>query len=367
MFRRLQTYPRNLTSSDILLGDYSFFDLYQSLPCHLITIFTSCRRKGLFESVLVCPDRPLFRASLSLRSEFAVGNGRKAPMSSATPVQHGLIRRVQLPPIPDRLLRIDRVIRDPESGTADIAKVIEGEEVVAASLLKVANAAYGRRHSGGVTSIRQAILQMGLRDLRELCLTISLIRHLTRPSPYLDHQDFWHHSLTVGSAARRLCAERYHHELDSETVFVAGLLHEVGTLVLDQCFPEEYFAIRDEKQNSPDWLWEIEVRSLGVDHAEVGAQLLEWWQFPEAIIAAARWHHEPMQAPSAYRQLCSLIHVVDNACNESAFIGPGESRSDPPDPAAPHLLGLSSIDLDKLASSLAEESRQATTIVQCAS
>ena len=192
----------------------------------------------------------------------------------------------QLPTLPEVVSRIDEVTKRPDSSLAEIAVVIESDPSIAAAILKLANSAYYQTMNRRIASLGEAISRLGLAETRKLCLAFAVMRLFVRPSRLLDHRNLWRHCGSVATAARVLCARLPGHSIDSDEAFVAGLLHEIGTLLLDQYFDKIFALIQQRAQGGKRPVHLIEREALTIDHAEIGAWLLDRWGLPESIVAA---------------------------------------------------------------------------------
>lgn len=126
-----------------------------------------------------------------------------------------------------------------------------------------------------------------------------------------DIERLWHHSMTVGAVAKRLSETEQLSARDVDSAFTAGLLHDVGKLILAASLPDPYQRVLAESkaQNIP--LWQAEERTFGTSHAEVGAYLLGLWGLPTSIVEAVAWHHRPAESPA--RTFCPLttVHIAN--------------------------------------------------------
>jgi len=161
-----------------------------------------------------------------------------------------------------------------------------------------------------VDTIRHAVALVGTRELRDLALATVVVRIFEGiPPELMDMERFWEHSLLTGLVARALCRHRGDHGVESR--FVAGLLHDVGKLLMCRRVPElaRHALARATYEQLP--LPEAEQEALGFDHAEVGGLLLAAWRLPEPLVVAARWHHAPELAPALWRDEALIVHLAN--------------------------------------------------------
>lgn len=217
----------------------------------------------------------------------------------------GVVRLVSLPEV---CIRVNEMLEDPRVNANDIGKVICQDTGLTARLLKIVNSAfYG--FPSRIETVSRAVTVIGLRELRGLVLAASAVEAFSKiPNELLNMVKFWRHSVYCGVVAQ-LLAERCH-VLHSERLFVAGLLHDIGKLILSHRLPEQMGEVvqRCKVEEKPDY--EIEQEIFGFDHTEVGGELLKVWQMPKTLEAAVRHHHNPSQADDAIMDVC-LIHIAN--------------------------------------------------------
>jgi len=185
-------------------------------------------------------------------------------------------------------------VSDPSSSMKDISRIIHQDPSLAAKILKIANSAfYGLRQE--VTTLQLAMVVLGLKKLMNLVASISVFTVFpTRPGgKAIEREKFWLHSAGTG-AISRILSRRMGLELEGEE-FVAGLLHDIGKIVLDQYFHDEFVEILDKIERGESGL-AAETAALGADHAEIGAWIAAHWRLPAALVAAIRFHHDPSRA-----------------------------------------------------------------------
>ncbi len=216
---------------------------------------------------------------------------------------------VELVSLPEVLVRLNVLVEDPRSTTGDIARVIETDAGLAARLLRIVNSPfYG--FPSRIETISHAVAVVGTRELRDLALATVVVRIFEGiPPELMDMERFWRHSLTAGLVARGIAEAR--RDGAAESRFVAGLLHDVGKLLLCRRVPElaRHALARATYEQIP--LPEAEREALGFDHAEVGGALLEAWRLPEPLVVAARWHHAPELAPELWREDALITHLAN--------------------------------------------------------
>lgn len=213
----------------------------------------------------------------------------------------------QLVSLPEACFRVNEMIVDPSSCAADFAAVITQDADLSARLLRLVNSAYYAL-PGPVDTISRAVTIIGTRELRDLAVMTSacdLFQGI--PADMFNMSDFWHYAVATGIFARNLAAQCS--ALHAERLFVMGVLHDVGRLVIMQHLGQQARDILLLAQDKAELLCYAESEVLGFTHAEVGYELTRAWQLPESIGNAIRFHHQPAAAQS-YRLETALIHIA---------------------------------------------------------
>lgn len=219
--------------------------------------------------------------------------------------------------LPRAYHRIDEMLGDPRYGPADIGKVIRHEPALTARLLRMVNSAYFGLATR-IDSVPLAISVLGTRALHELVLATSVASAFARIDTRLvDVADFWHHSVYCGIMAR-LLSKRLR-IAESEQIFVAGLLHDIGELAIYHQLPEQAEKILAQLGDSSVPLYQVERDVLGFTHAAVGEALFQHWGLPAVFCEVAAHHHTPSLSQH-YRDESWIVHVADAL---SAKVEPG--------------------------------------------
>jgi len=225
-----------------------------------------------------------------------------------------------LPTLPEIPMRILQLIANEESSMTDISKIIERDPSLTANILKVANSAYyGMRQK--VASLKLALTLLGLNEIINIVTSISIVRLFParRHDGSFARLQFWQHSFGCATASRMLADDM---KFETEGVdFVAGLLHDLGKLVMDQYFHaklREASKLRD-KEGIP--MIEAETQAVGVDHAMLGSWLARRWGLPAPLIESIAHHHRPLDVlalapPSREPALTAIVHLADILAHE---------------------------------------------------
>lgn len=216
------------------------------------------------------------------------------------------------PALPGTVVRVTQMTDDPKCGVSDIAKVLVSDQALAARVLKLANSAfYGS--SRRVATVSDAVVILGMRTTRNLVMATGCQEMLEDEiSGYaLPRGAMLRHSLACASAAQAL-AKRTRFR-GTEEAFVAGLLHDLGKVIMNTYFRDRFIQALIQVAGGERTYAEAEQAAFGFDHAEAGAYLLERWSLPAALVAAVRYHHRPLDAPTESPLPC-LVHIADAIC-----------------------------------------------------
>jgi putative nucleotidyltransferase with HDIG domain len=206
----------------------------------------------------------------------------------------------RIPPFPQSVNRILEITASADCAPKEIVAVIEHDPILTMKLLKLVNSAYFGL-SNEVTSIKQTVVYVGINTIKNVAITLATLAALPKTTCQgLDGQQIWRHSLQVGVIARLIARHKKIPSNQLASYFVAGLLHDIGKLVLAEFLAEDYAALLAADVELP--LYQREQQRLGVDHAEVGGLIAAKWQFPADLVEAIRLHHSadlPAENPLA--------------------------------------------------------------------
>ncbi|MDY6979260.1 MAG: HDOD domain-containing protein [Pseudomonadota bacterium] len=222
-----------------------------------------------------------------------------------------LVRDIkQLVSLPEVSLRISRMAEQGECTAVELGQVISQDASLSARLLRIANSpVYGL--SSRVDTISRAVTLLGLQQIRDLVISTTATRAFDGiPTDLVSVEDFWHHSLYCGLLAQELgeasSASR------SESLFLAGLLHDIGQLVMFYKLPQHMHSalLRTLQVEDPLPMYRAEREVIGFDHAQVGEALAQLWKLPTNLRECIACHHEPGRAKLFPVQV-ALVHVAN--------------------------------------------------------
>lgn len=222
----------------------------------------------------------------------------------------------QIPTMPTIAAKVMQIVNDPHSSAEDVAKFISRDVALTSKVLRLANSAfYGIPRT--ISSVNSAIVILGFNTIRSLVLSASVLKVFPQ-KPGLasfDRKAFWKHSFMVGIASR-MVAQIYRKKklVDMETAFSAGLLHDIGKIILEQFSNDDYVPVvkASREQNIPLFLAEKSI--LGMSHADVSGMLVDKWQMPNELKGPIVFHHSPLEDKAAQDMAC-IVHYANHICH----------------------------------------------------
>lgn len=205
--------------------------------------------------------------------------------------------KIQIPTLPDVVLRINAMIDDPSIGLQEMGKLVAGDASITARVLRLANSGYYGL-SEPVCSAERAVTVIGARSLRNVAMQVSILKQYEHLSvvPDFDLQDLWSHSTATAQIAQALAEACYRRTgLAPDDFYACGLLHDVGKVVMLESLGDRYVECLRHARRTGSTLHEAEDYVLGFTHIEVGALLATRWQLPEKVAHAIEYHHGPKE------------------------------------------------------------------------
>jgi putative nucleotidyltransferase with HDIG domain len=210
----------------------------------------------------------------------------------------------ELPTLPQVAVTLMDLLDDPSSGASEINRVMARDPALASKILKLVNSAYYGL-SNKVSSLNQAIVILGFKTVKSVALSASVMGlfkdHAAKG--LFDRYQFWKHSIACACVARLVA--RKQRGLDPEAAFSAGLLHDIGKLVVDQYLPADMEAVIQAAQKGRLRFIEAEAAVFQTNHAEIGRWLADKWGLPKDLAGAIGFHHNMAAAPD--RRLVAVL------------------------------------------------------------
>jgi HD-like signal output (HDOD) protein len=250
-----------------------------------------------------------------------------------TKAKTAIINKVKgLPTLPDMVQKVLTVVQDDTTSGRDLAKLVAYDQAISSRLIKVANSAY-YGFMREIATVPHAIVVLGFEEVRSLVLGIAVFDTMGKAGreSSIVREEFWLHS--VGSA----------------------LAHDIGKLVLDSFFPQEYAKAVEKVRTKGVRIVEAEEEVMGFSHADVGGWLCERWKFPPSLLFPVSFHHCIEKAEAGHVRMTAVVHFADSLCRQ-AGIGSGGDESVPPrDPVAKQALVIKDSDLEIMLEQLLQE------------
>lgn len=240
----------------------------------------------------------------------------------------------RLPTLPEVYFRLKELIDDPNSSFEEIGEILGHDAGLSVRLLRIVNSPYFGFRSK-IDSISYAVSAIGMDQLANLVLSTVVVDQFRGiPDSLINMRSFWEHSLACGLAARIIATNR--NEPNTERFFVAGLLHDIGRLLICMRIPDKFMASMQRAKSCEKHLYLAEREVMGFDHAQAGALLLKTWNLPQCLEEAVGFHHRPSKARN-HRLEASVIHIADIVANTLQLGSGGENDIPTLDSAAREL------------------------------
>jgi HD-like signal output (HDOD) protein len=230
---------------------------------------------------------------------------------------------LRLPCSPALLPKLSIALQSDSSSTAEISRIIQIDTALASSTLRLANSAFFGGAGRSVDSVEQAILRLGAKEIYRLAALALVARWPVTNNCGCQWEpgDFSRHAL-CSAIATEVLAE-ITEKVDPQLAYTSGLVYELGKLAIAHACGTFFPLIRACQQQRHTTWEQAEKEVLGYEHAEVGARLLRAWRFPEVMVAAAEFQHDPTLAPAAALPLVAHVHAGRYI---AASMGPGISE-----------------------------------------
>jgi putative nucleotidyltransferase with HDIG domain len=217
-----------------------------------------------------------------------------------------------LPQFPENVMRVQKLINNPHSDMAAIARQISMDPALTADILKIVNSAQYML-TKKVDSISEAVKIVGIRGIRNLLYSYGTQKVLGDDSLY--KKQLWEHSYKTAFYAYNLIKNFRHGDRNLlDDVYVGGILHDMGKIIFSNVHPELLENIRNfcSEKGLPASIFED--LSAGLNHAEIGALIAEKWNFPDALVNAIRYHHDPASTPEQDQAIVETVYLANMFC-----------------------------------------------------
>ncbi|HMB30756.1 MAG TPA: HDOD domain-containing protein [Desulfohalobiaceae bacterium] len=223
----------------------------------------------------------------------------------------------ELPALPAVASKVLEIASDQDSTAKELSKVISQDQSLTTRTLKLVNSAY-YGFPRTVSKITEAVVILGFNTVKNLALSVSVCNFFGGGQGDFDRKRLWEHSVGAAVAATIL-AKKAMMKSFIEDLFVSGLLHDIGLIIEDQYFHEQFLQAlaMSENKNIPIEIAERDI--LGIDHAMIGKKIGETWKLPSKINNIIGFHHQPQYANGETKKETSVIYIADLVCKLQGF------------------------------------------------
>jgi len=288
----------------------------------------------------------LFRISILYRSHQELNTDEKITLTGGDDLKEHSIydvkkmianKEIKLPEMPSTVFELNEIVEDPTASVHGIAEVVNKSPSLATLLLRIVNSSfYG--FPSKIDNISRAVTIIGTREITGLALGLSIVKAFKDiPKEITDMSSFLRHSIACGIISRILAANKNIPE--TEQMFVSGLLHDIGRLIIYQYFPDQAMTLLSLAATSDNLLYQQENSFLGGSHTLIGKYLLKEWKLPLELENNIFFHHNPSAAHDPIK--AAIVHLADIMVNALRLGSSGERFVPPFDDKAWDNLGVS--------------------------
>jgi len=283
--------------------------------------------------------------------------------STQTVIRKTIENISSLPTLPTVLDRITRLLHNPQTSAEQIGKAITADQALASKVLRLVNSAfYG--FPGKIATITHAVVILGFSTIKNIVLTTSIFdafKSKKNRFSGFDLEQFWYHSIACGAAAQTIAKQIGFEE--RETCFIAGLIHDIGKVILCQYMPDHFEKIITEVRAKDILFYESERQLFDITHQEVGGILAERWNLPIDLQYAVQRHHTPSTA-SDHFMVSAVTHCADVLARALDIGNGGDDKIPAISEPVWRNLGMANVPLQPLLESIEHEVEKANIFKQ---
>ena len=223
----------------------------------------------------------------------------------------------RMPSFSTTITKVLEICNNPATSPNDLNKVISLDPVLTGRVLNLINSAYFALPNQ-ITSLTRAIIMIGVNTVKNLALSTAIVDTISGEKASFQAfsmDDFWTHSICVGVTAKLLAGKAGVPGAQREEYFVAGLLHDLGKIPLNNCFDNEYALALERSKNEEVSLLKSEAATFEMDHGMVGALIADKWRLNASMKSAMCHHHEPEKAGDENRSLVGIVAIANTCAN----------------------------------------------------
>jgi HD-like signal output (HDOD) protein len=251
----------------------------------------------------------------------------------------------RMPSLSTTVTKVMETCNDPAVSPNDLNRVISLDPVLTGQVIKLVNSAYYSLVNE-VTSLTRAIIMLGINTIKNLALSLSIVGVIKDRDAFraFTIDEFWSHSICVGVAGKLIAAATGVPANEREEFFVAGLLHDLGKIPLNSCYPDDYQAVVKAVKTDNIPLYAAEQHQFGLNHCQVGATIAEKWTLNRNLADTLNYHHFPDRQEIEDKKFLTIMTLADMIAHMMTI--PNWDRLSLEGSAIEGLAGRINIDLD---------------------
>ncbi|MFP4163143.1 MAG: HDOD domain-containing protein [Chitinispirillaceae bacterium] len=270
-----------------------------------------------------------------------------------------------LPTLPSVIAKMTELLQNPSTSAEEVGQAIKSDQALASKVLKLVNSAfYG--FPGRIGTITHAVVILGFSTVKNIVLTASILdafRNKPVDEKVFNPENFWIHSIACGAAAQ--CIARTLGSSEKEECFIAGLIHDIGKIILYQYMPEEFIRTIRKSNQDEKLFFESERELFEITHQEIGSELARLWHLPPHLNNAVAYHHHPSTKRDGYT-VTSIVHCADIFVRALDYGNGGDNKIPLICDSVWRNLGLENISLTDLFDNIKDEVEKAEIFFQLA-
>ena len=250
-----------------------------------------------------------------------------------------LFKRIsEVSSLPVVAMRIIEVANNPKTGAEDLLEAVQFDAALATRIMRTVNSSYYSLQNK-VADLKLAITLLGFKEIRNLAMTAYVAQLFEKGSGYRAYtrEGLWNHLIGVGAATQliaQVCGK-----VPPQEAYLAGLLHDLGTILIDQYLHKPFCRIIDRLEKDTP-IYQVEREVLGFDHAELGEFVAVKWHVPAHLTTSIRYHHEPLEYDGPHREMVYAVALANFFCNAKELTSLGVAQKHVPPARIFTALGL---------------------------
>ncbi len=266
----------------------------------------------------------------------------------------------KMPALSPTVSKVMKTCRNPDASPADLTRIISMDPVLMGKIISLINSAY-YGFSQKIASLPHAIIMLGINTIKNLVLSTAILSNVNRleHEQALDMDFFWQHSLSVGVTAKLLAEKRGVRQSLQESYFVAGLVHDIGKIPMNNRLPVIYTQALEQAEQMKESLYRAEKKVVGIDHAAMGALIAEKWRLGEDILDTIRYHHDLAAYQGEYEEIVMTVSLSNYIANTLAMGFSGDRFPEKMSTECLHRLHIPPADFKEVAGAVNDELKKA--------